>query len=109
MDTPNVLYPRAQEAGGEPSASRAHERLGHKVTPRVDKSLNTVFKDVMVEPDRVPGEHHLFVAGDDADAKDMVKGVLGQFGWPPERDHRSGRHRFGAQQRDVHAALFQPR
>jgi predicted dinucleotide-binding enzyme len=54
-------------------------------TARVVKSLNTVFKDVMVDPRRVPGAHHLFVAGDDAGAKDTVKSILGQFGWPSER------------------------
>lgn len=52
---------------------------------RVVKSLNTVSKDVMVEPARVPGEHAIFVAGDDADAKEAVKGLLLAFGWPEER------------------------
>lgn len=52
---------------------------------RVVKTLNTVFKDVMIEPTRVPGQHHLFVAGNDAGAKDLVKGVLGEFGWPADR------------------------
>jgi predicted dinucleotide-binding enzyme len=37
--------------------------------------------DVMVEPSRVPGEHNLFLAGDDAAAKTVV---LRELGWPVE-------------------------
>lgn len=54
-------------------------------TARVVKSLNTVGKDVMVDPSRVPGDHTIFVGGEDAAAKDTVTKILGQFGWPPER------------------------
>jgi 8-hydroxy-5-deazaflavin:NADPH oxidoreductase len=43
-----------------------------------------VFKDVMIEPGRVPGRHHLFVAGDDDGAKATVMGLLREFGWPEE-------------------------
>ena len=48
---------------------------------RVVKTLNTMNAFVMVEPSRVPGRHVVFVAGDDASAKDTVKGVLHAFGW----------------------------
>lgn len=48
---------------------------------RVVKSLNTVANAVMVEPARVPGEHVMFVAGDDAAAKQTVVGLLGELGW----------------------------
>jgi 8-hydroxy-5-deazaflavin:NADPH oxidoreductase len=48
---------------------------------RVVKTLNTVNASVMVEPSRVPGEHTVFVAGEDADAKETVKGLLREFGW----------------------------
>jgi predicted dinucleotide-binding enzyme len=47
---------------------------------RVVKTLNTVFKDVMIEPSRVPGQHNIFVAGEDTAAKETVKGLLGEFG-----------------------------
>jgi hypothetical protein len=40
--------------------------------------------DVMVEPARVPGRHNVFVAGGDASAKQTVKRLLGEFGWPGE-------------------------
>jgi predicted dinucleotide-binding enzyme len=37
---------------------------------------------VMVDPATVPGEHHIFVAGEDADAKAAVTRLLGDLGWP---------------------------
>ncbi len=52
---------------------------------RVVKALNTVNCEVMVEPDRVPGEHVAFLSGDDEEAKGQVVQLLGSFGWPPER------------------------
>lgn len=52
---------------------------------RVVKALNTVNADVMVDPDSVPGDHDVFVAGNDADAKAAVTSLLGEMGWPRER------------------------
>ena len=51
---------------------------------RVVKTLNTVFFQVMIEPGRVPGPHHIFVAGDDDAAKATTKELLRGFGWPEE-------------------------
>ncbi|MBX3736828.1 MAG: NAD(P)-binding domain-containing protein [Candidatus Didemnitutus sp.] len=51
---------------------------------RVVKTLNTVFFQVMIEPSRVPGRHNIFVAGEDAGAKETTRGLLVQFGWPAE-------------------------
>jgi predicted dinucleotide-binding enzyme len=51
---------------------------------RVVKSLNTVNAAVMVDPALLPEEHHVFVAGDDAAAKAVVTGLLGDLGWPAE-------------------------
>jgi predicted dinucleotide-binding enzyme len=51
---------------------------------RVVKTLNTMNAYVMIEPSRVPGSHNVFLAGEDAAAKDTVKGLLGDFGWPAE-------------------------
>ena len=48
------------------------------------KGLNTVNAAVMVEPAGVPGEHDLFVCGDE-DAKREVCDLLESFGWPAER------------------------
>jgi len=52
---------------------------------RVVKTLNTMNCEVMVDPDRVPGEHDVFVCGEDADAKRQVAELLQSFGWPAER------------------------
>ena len=52
---------------------------------RVVKALNTMNCQVMVEPTRVPGDHAVFISGDDEDAKREVVGLLGSFGWPRER------------------------
>ena len=52
---------------------------------RVVKSLNTMNAGVMVDPASVPGDHVAFVAGDDDAAKDEVRSLLGEFGWPAER------------------------
>lgn len=51
---------------------------------RVVKSLNTVHYRVIVDPRRIPGEHSIFVAGDDSDAKALVARVLAEFGWPTD-------------------------
>lgn len=49
---------------------------------KVVKTLNTVNCNVMVNPSLVPGEHDVFVSGNDADAKAMVKDILvNWFGW----------------------------
>ena len=51
---------------------------------RVVKSLTSVFTAIMTDPARVPGEHNLFVAGEDTAAKDTVRGLLRDFGWPQD-------------------------
>lgn len=49
---------------------------------KVVKTLNTVTAAIMVNPRGVAhGEHHVFVSGNDADAKDTVIGILKEFGW----------------------------
>lgn len=48
----------------------------------VVKTLNTMNCAVMVDPARVPGEHTVFVSGDDTGAKKAVTALLGSFGWP---------------------------
>jgi len=48
---------------------------------RVVKALNTCNYRVMVEPGRVPGEHDVFIAGNDAEAKEQTTNLLLAFGW----------------------------
>jgi predicted dinucleotide-binding enzyme len=52
---------------------------------KVVKALNTMNAQVMVDPDRVPGDHDAFICGDDDGAKDEVSKLLQSFGWPAER------------------------
>ncbi len=66
------------------------DSLGEQIQRRfpeahVVKTLNTMNCEVMVKPDRVPGEHDVFVCGEDADAKRQVAELLRSFGWPVER------------------------
>ena len=51
---------------------------------RVVKALNTVNANVMVDPGVVPGEHDLFLSGNDEQAKAQVAELLQSFGWPAE-------------------------
>jgi 8-hydroxy-5-deazaflavin:NADPH oxidoreductase len=53
---------------------------------RVVKTLNTVTAPVMVNPALVPGEHVLFLAGNDKAAKAQVsEWLVAWFGWTPGR------------------------
>lgn len=52
---------------------------------RVVKALNTMNATVMVDPASVPGDHVVFVCGDDAGAKAQAAGLLADLGWPAER------------------------
>jgi len=52
---------------------------------RVVKALNTVNCEVMVNPSLVPGDHNLFICGNDAAAKEEVISLLASwFSWKPE-------------------------
>ena len=49
---------------------------------KVVKALNTINHKVMVDPSRVPGDHDLFISGNDAAAKARVTELLRDwFGW----------------------------
>ena len=48
---------------------------------RVVKALNTVNAAVMTDPATVPGDHDMFVAGNDEQAKADVASLLESFGW----------------------------
>ena len=48
---------------------------------RVVKALNTCNCEVMIHPERVPGEHDLFICGNDAGAKQEVEALVREFGW----------------------------
>jgi predicted dinucleotide-binding enzyme len=77
-DGPLPLTVANTDSVGE-QIQRAHPRT------RVVKALNTMNCDVMVAPDVVPGDHAVFICGEDADAKRTVTDLLGSFGWPASR------------------------
>jgi predicted dinucleotide-binding enzyme len=52
---------------------------------KIVKALNTVNANVMVDPGAVPGEHDMFVSGNDESAKGQVAELLQSFGWPADR------------------------
>ena len=63
---------------------------------KVVKALNTVNAEVMVDPSKVPGEHDVFVCGDDEGAKAQVVELLTSFGWPPSGSSTSATSRMHA-------------
>jgi predicted dinucleotide-binding enzyme len=51
---------------------------------KVVKGLNTMNAYVMVNPSLVPGDHNVFLGGNDAEAKAKVTDLLHTFGWKKE-------------------------
>jgi predicted dinucleotide-binding enzyme len=84
----DVAVPLDYSGGRPPKLIYANtESLGERIQSafpeaRVVKTLNTMYVEVMVDPSRVPGHHNVFVAGDSSAAKEVVEGLLGEFGWP---------------------------
>jgi predicted dinucleotide-binding enzyme len=52
---------------------------------RVVKSLNTMNCNVMVNPASIPGDHVVFVCGNDGGAKAQARALLAEIGWPEQR------------------------
>jgi 8-hydroxy-5-deazaflavin:NADPH oxidoreductase len=50
-------------------------------TLKVVKTLNTMSNPVMVNPSLVPGNHTVFISGNDTVAKNTVRQLLQSFGW----------------------------
>ncbi len=51
---------------------------------KVVKSLNTMNALIMVHPEIIPGDHNVFVSGNDELAKKKVIKLLNSFGWKTE-------------------------
>jgi 8-hydroxy-5-deazaflavin:NADPH oxidoreductase len=84
----HVGNPLSFSEGGPPMLTVCNtDSLGEQVQrefpdTRVVKALNTVNCDIMVQPALVPGDHNLFICGNDAAAKAKVTNWLGEwFGW----------------------------
>ena len=48
---------------------------------KVVKTLNTINASVMLDPGRAGGDSDLFIAGNDAAAKERIIAFLKEFGW----------------------------
>jgi predicted dinucleotide-binding enzyme len=88
VDVANVL----DFSRGRPPAVGVsnHDSLGEQIQrafpeARVVKALNTMNANVMVDPGVVPGEHDVFISGNDDEAKAQVGELLQSFGWPADR------------------------
>jgi len=84
LDLANDLAP-VEQGFPVPTAS-ADNSLGARIQhsfpeARVVKALNTMNNEIMVRPDQIPGDHLVFLCGDDAEAKEAVRGLLSAFGW----------------------------
>ncbi|GAB15460.1 putative oxidoreductase [Arthrobacter globiformis NBRC 12137] len=87
----DVANPLDASAGFPPSLTISNtDSLAETIqrtfpTARVVKALNTMRADVMVAPEQLAGgDHDVFMAGDNAEAKEVVAGLLREFGWRPE-------------------------
>jgi 8-hydroxy-5-deazaflavin:NADPH oxidoreductase len=82
LDFSGGFPPRLSVCNDDSLAEQIQQRFPEA---RVVKALNTIGAPVMVEPGIVPGEHTIFVAGDDPAAKEQVVGLLESIGWSRER------------------------
>jgi predicted dinucleotide-binding enzyme len=80
---PDSGFPRKLSVSNTDSVGEQIQRAFPDV--KVVKTLNTVNISVMVHPENAPGNHVMFMSGNDADAKQTVVGILEEIGWPPER------------------------
>lgn len=85
----DVSNPLDFSHGFPPRLGVAGDSVGEQIQrefpdARVVKVLNTVNSNVMVDPARVPGEHNVFLAGEDDGAKREAADLLHALGWPPE-------------------------
>src|SRR5262245_22556834 len=84
----DIANPLDFSRGAPPTLSICNtDSLGERIQrtfpeTKVIKTLNTVNCEVMVNPALVPGDHDIFICGNDADAKARVAKFLEQwFGW----------------------------
>ena len=92
----DVSNPLSPDSGFPPVLSVCNtDSLGEQIQrafpdARVVKTLNTINADVMVNPHLVPGDHAIFLSGDDAGAKGRVREILESFGWSGDRIYDLG-------------------
>lgn len=84
----DISNPLDFSKGFPPSLSVCNtDSLGERIQKsllyaKVVKTLNTMTSFIMVNPALVPGDHNVFLSGDDPEAKKTVSEILtGAFGW----------------------------
>jgi hypothetical protein len=83
----DVANPLDFSKGMPPSLSVSNtDSLGEQIqrafpSAKVVKALNTMNTNIMVDPDKVPGQHTVFICGNDIGAKGKVVAILQSFGW----------------------------
>ncbi|WP_354638597.1 NADPH-dependent F420 reductase [Kitasatospora camelliae] len=83
VSNPLVFSPTGEVSLDPVNTDSVGERIQREFPEaRVVKALNTLTAPLMVDPGRVPGEHNVFIAGEDPEAKAAVRAVLVEFGWP---------------------------
>jgi len=87
----DVSNPLVFAAGSPPTLSVSNtDSLAEEIQRefpnlRVVKALNTVNASIMVNPALLPGDHDLFICGNDENAKAKVaRGLTDWFGWAPQ-------------------------
>ena len=87
----DVANPLDSSQGFPPSLAVCNtDSLGEQIQrafpeAKVVKTLNTMSASVMVNPALVPGDHNVFLSGNDVEAKAQVSTMLTEwFGWKPE-------------------------
>ena len=84
----DVANPLDSSSGMPPTLTVANtDSLGEQIQralpdTKVVKALNTMNCEVMVDPAKVPGDHDVFLCGEDAEAKRQVTELLQSVGWP---------------------------
>lgn len=81
IDVANALSPSFELL--YPNSSLGERLQAALPGARVVKTMNTARITVVVDPSLV-GPSNLFLSGDDPAAKETVRGLLGDFGWPEE-------------------------
>ena len=86
----DVANPLDFSGGGPALFTDTTDSLGERIQAAfpgalVVKALNTINCNVMVDPASVPGDHVVFVCGNDDGAKARTRDLLAEFGWPAER------------------------
>src|SRR5262245_30405044 len=76
VDIANALT--SEGSGSESLGEQIQNAFPHT---RVVKTLNTMNCELMVNPDKLPEPHTLFISGNDAGAKSRVRELLQTFGW----------------------------